>query len=191
MAGLAERFHGATAAGVPRWAVWTAYATALTALPSALWRIAAMIGDVPLLEVDRAALAEASGLEAGPWWYIIALSVVSEGLAFLAVGLVTVWGEVWPRWIPVLGGRRVPVAAAVVPAALGASALMVFPYAMVMYTFGMGIDGEPTRLVVNGWQEAVFWVAYAPIALWGPLLAVLTVHYARRRSAPALAAALR
>ncbi|MET8335993.1 hypothetical protein [Streptosporangium canum] len=27
------RLHGRTAAGVPRWAVWTAYATALTALP--------------------------------------------------------------------------------------------------------------------------------------------------------------
>ncbi|MCD0444031.1 hypothetical protein LO763_10390 [Glycomyces sp. A-F 0318] len=181
--GFAERLHGRTAAGVPRWAVRTAYATALTALPSALWRIAALIAGLPLMEVDPEAMARATAMEQGPWWYIVALSVVSEALAFLAVGLVAVWGEVWPRWVPVLRGRRVPVAAAVAPAAVGAAALMVLPYAMVMYAFGLGIDGEPTELVVNGWQNVVFWIAYAPLALWGPLLAVLTVHYYRRRSA--------
>ncbi|SDL45075.1 hypothetical protein SAMN05216298_3865 [Glycomyces sambucus] len=185
--GFAERFHGRTAAGVPRWAVWTAYAVALTALPSGVWRILAMIGGAPLLETDPEVMAAASGLEAGPWWYIVALSVVSEALAFLAVGLVTVWGEVWPRWVPLLRGRTVPVWAAAVPAALGAAALMVLPYALVLYAFGLGIDGEPTRLVVHGWQTAVFWVAYAPLAAWGPLLAVLTVHYVRRRTAGARA----
>jgi hypothetical protein len=181
--GFAERLHGRTATGVPRWAVWTAYATALTALPSAVWRIAALIGGAPLMELDPQTLAGASELEKGPWWYIVTLSVVSEALAFLAVGLVAVWGEVWPRWMPWLRGRRVPVAAAVVPAALGAAALLVFPYAMVMYVFGLGVDGEPTGLVVHGWQNVVFWIAYAPLALWGPLLGVLTVHYYRRRTA--------
>lgn len=181
--GFAERLHGRTAVGVPRWAVWTAYATALTALPSALWRIAAMIGRAPLLETDAKALAEASALEQGPWWYIVSLSVVSEAAAFLAIGLVAVWGEVWPKWIPVLRGRRVPVMAAVAPAVIGAAALMVFPYALVMYGFGWGIDGEPTGLVVHGWQHVAFWAAYGPLAFWGPLLALLTVHYYRRRTA--------
>ncbi|WP_051703937.1 hypothetical protein [Glycomyces sp. NRRL B-16210] len=180
--GFAERLHGRTAEGVPRWAVLTAYATALTALPSAVWRILAMAGDVPLLEKDPQILAEASGVEAGPWWYVIALSVASEALAFLAIGLVTVWGEVWPRWVPWLRGRRVPVAAAVVPASIGAVVLMGWTYVMGMYAFGLGIDGEPSRLAVNGWQNLVFWIAYAPLMAWGPLLAVLTVHYSRRRT---------
>lgn len=181
--GFAERLHGRTAGGVPRWAVWTAYATAFTALPSGIWRIVALIGGVPLMELRHPAPADAGTLAEGPWWYIVTLSVVGEALAFLAVGLVTEWGEVWPRWIPGLRGRRVPVLTAVVPAAVGAVALLVLPYAMVMYAFGLGIDGEPTGLVVSGWQSVVFWVAYAPLAAWGPLLGVLTVHYYRRRTA--------
>lgn len=180
---IAERLHGRTAPGVPRWAVWTAYATALTALPSALWRIAALVAGVPLLEYTADVPAGSGSLAEGPWWYVVSLSVVSEALAFLAVGLVAVWGEVWPRWIPVLRGRPIPVRVAVIPAAVGAAALLFLPYALIMYGFGLGVDGEPTRLVLNGWQSVVFWAAYAPLAFWGPLLGVLTVHYHRRRTA--------
>ncbi|MFG3053702.1 hypothetical protein ACGFZP_22505 [Kitasatospora sp. NPDC048239] len=171
--------HGRIAAGVPRWAVLAAYATTLTTLPSCVWRIAAMIFNVPLLEHPSDA-HPSSAFSAG-WWYIIALSVVSEALAFLAVGLVAEWGEVWPRWIPGLAGRRVPTLAAVVPAGLGAAALMVFPYAMVMFAFGRTLTGEVGGAVTHGWQTAVFWAAYLPLAAWGPLLGVLTVHYYRRR----------
>ncbi|WP_205325084.1 hypothetical protein [Glycomyces sp. YM15] len=178
---FAERLHGRTAAGVPRWAVWAAYATALTTLPSGVWRIAAKAG-APLVETDPVTHVDPSALAAGPWWYIIALTVVSEALAFLAVGLVTEWGEVWPRWIPGLRGRRVPVPAAVLPAAIGATLLLFLPYTMVMYGFGLGVDGDATRLILNGWQNVVFWVAYAPLAAWPPLLGILTVHYHRRRT---------
>lgn len=108
--------------------------------------------------------------------------MVSEAAAFLTVGLVARWGEVWPRWIPGLGGRRVPVLAAVVPAGLGAAVLLVFPYALVMFAFGRMINGSPGGLIVHGWQTVAFWVTYAPLAAWGPLLGVLTVHYFRRRS---------
>ncbi|MGW2681256.1 hypothetical protein [Streptomyces sp. NPDC001436] len=50
------------------------------------------------------------------------LSVLSECLALPTLGLVRSWGETVPRWIPHLGGRRVPPLAAVVPALLGAAA---------------------------------------------------------------------
>ncbi|MFB7666045.1 hypothetical protein ACFC1R_19175 [Kitasatospora sp. NPDC056138] len=176
------RLHGRTAAGVPRWAVWTAYATTLTALPSCVWRIAAMNFGAPLLEHDTTPRSgHAPGVFTAGWWYVIALSVVSETLAYLSVGLVARWGEVWPRRIPGLGGRRVPVLAAVVPAGLGATALLVFPYSLVMSALGLKITGEPDGLITHGWQTVAFWVAYAPLAAWGPLLGVLTVHYYRRR----------
>lgn len=50
------------------------------------------------------------------------------GLAALAgctltLGLVSRWGEVWPRWMPAGRGRPVPVRAAVVPSALVAALL--------------------------------------------------------------------
>ncbi|MFF1906252.1 hypothetical protein [Kitasatospora sp. NPDC058218] len=173
--------HGRTAAGVPRWAVLAAYAVTLTTLPSCIWRIAAMIFDAPLLEHDAA--AQPSPAFSPGWWYIIALSVVSEALAFLAVGLVAEWGQVWPRWIPGLAGRRVPPLAAVVPAGLGATVLMVFPYAMVMSALGRKLDGESAEVITHGWQTVLFWVSYLLLVAWGPLLAVLTVHYHRRRGA--------
>ncbi|MFD0346588.1 hypothetical protein ACFQ0M_11775 [Kitasatospora aburaviensis] len=100
---ILTKLHGPTAAGVPRWAVWTAYATTLTALPSCIWRIAAMNLNAPLIDHNDAP-PEGHGAVLvsgeGSWWYVIALSVVSEALAFLAVGLVARWGEVWPRWVP-------------------------------------------------------------------------------------------
>ena len=38
--------------------------------------------------------------------------------AILTLELVLRWGEVFPRWIPFLGGKRVPISLAVVPASL-------------------------------------------------------------------------
>ncbi|MBO2454514.1 hypothetical protein J4573_46025 [Actinomadura barringtoniae] len=178
MTSLATRLHGRTAAGVPRWAVWAAYAATLTTLPSCVWRLAAVNINAPMMEHTGNGPAAFSG----GWWYVIGLCVVSETLAFLAVGLVAQWGEVWPRWIPGLRGRRVPVLAAVIPAGLGSLALWIFPYALTMFAFGMKINGEPGALILHGWQVAAFWVAYLPLAAWGPLLGVLTVHYYRRRT---------
>lgn len=177
-----SRLHGRTAAGVPRWAVLAAYAIPLVVLPSSLWRIAGFILHVPLVEFGPPAPVGQEG-PVGGWWYIVLLSVVSEAAAFLAVGLVGEWGEVWPDWVPVLRGRRVPVMAAVIPAALGALALLIFPYAMVMISLGMTITGDPTGLITHGWQTVIFHVMYWPLAAWSPLLALVTVHYYRRRTA--------
>jgi len=49
--------------------------------------------------------------------YVLGLTLILLGLGLLTLGLVQRWGEVVPRWIPVLGGRRVrPLAAVVRPA---------------------------------------------------------------------------
>lgn len=81
---------------VPRWAVLAAHAVPLVTLPSGLWRIAVVAG-VPLL--PQAVQDWGEGL------YIVMLSVVAECLALLTLGLVRPWGEVVPRWIPLIGGR--------------------------------------------------------------------------------------
>ncbi|WP_063774811.1 hypothetical protein [Kitasatospora azatica] len=188
---ILAKLHGRTAAGVARWAVWAAFATTLTTLPSCIWRIAAFTFDAPLVE-HNATPPPGHGTELiqGGWWYVIVLSVVSESLAYLAVGLVSRWGEVWPRWVPGLAGRRVPILAAVIPAGIGATVLMVLPYSMVMFAQGKMLDGtHSTGATTHGAQTVAFWLAYLPLAAWGPLLAVLTVHYYRRRRATALALA--
>ncbi|MET8542852.1 hypothetical protein ABZW03_19680 [Kitasatospora sp. NPDC004799] len=181
---IAARLHGTPAPGVPRWAVRAGYAIALVVLPSCLWRIGGFVLGLPLFEHGPTPPAEDGGLFGGDRAYVIALSVVSEALALLCFGLVARWGEVWPRWVPVLGGRPVPVLAAVVPAALGSAALMVFPYGLVMFSLGLTIRGDrDLGLITHGWQTVVFWAGYLPLAAWGPLLAALTVHYYRRRTA--------
>nr|WSX18891.1 hypothetical protein OG690_03085 [Streptomyces tubercidicus] len=177
---LLTKWHGRTVPGVPRWAAWTAGTIALLALPAGIWRIAAINFRAPLLEHDATAPAGPEMFD-GEWWYLIGLSVFSEALAFLALGLVARWGEVWPRWIPGLGGRRVPVLAAAIPAGLGSVVLLVFPCAMVMSALGLKLTGDPAGLPVHGWQTVVFWIAYLPLTAWGPLLGLLTVHYYRRR----------
>jgi hypothetical protein len=64
----------------------------------------------------------------------------------------------------------------------GALALLVFPYAMISISLGVKFNGDPTGLATHGWQTVVFHVMYWPLAVWSPLLALLTVHYCRRRT---------
>ncbi|MFI1968492.1 hypothetical protein BLA24_05420 [Streptomyces cinnamoneus] len=167
-------------AGVSRRVRRVACAIPLTVLPSSLWRLPAAF--------DR-------GIGFGERAYVVFLSVLSEVLAFTAFGLVARWGEVFPRWIPFLGGRRVPARAAVVPAALGAGLLTGMWTVLTVATqiAGKTIRGDdlpgdfPSE--AGGWEAASFYVCYAPLTLWGPLLAVLTVAYGKRRRAAGSAVA--
>ncbi|MEU6167113.1 hypothetical protein [Streptomyces tanashiensis] len=125
---------------------------------------------------------------------MIGLSLVSEGLALLALGLVRPWGEVVPRWVPGLRGRRIPIPAAVVPAALGAALIMLLcAYAVLNHVFGFvePLNGKGEGSPTSGPAAWALWTTYAPLLAWGPLLAILTVAYYRRRRANDAAAAAR
>ena len=65
------------------------------------------------------------GQESGMW--ISGLFLATFGLvgAVLMLGLVQRWGEVFPRWMIGLAGRRVPIALAVVPASIVSVLLIV------------------------------------------------------------------
>ena len=175
------------AAGVSRRARIAALAVPLTVLPSSVWRIAACTFHAPIVRGDLGSALGSSGLPGVPLGlYVILLSIVSELLAFTAVGLVSTWGEVFPRWIPVLRGRRVPVLSAVVPAALGAAVLTVlWTWTAVSMSLGLRVDGRPqlqdAPLSFGDWQGLVAVAAYAPLLLWGPLLGAVTISYWRRR----------
>ncbi|MFJ2894054.1 hypothetical protein ACIO87_04120 [Streptomyces sp. NPDC087218] len=172
--------------GVPRWARIAAYVIPFAVLPSGLWRIMTVIFHIG----DDAT----HGRGQLPSWlpgpvYIVALSVLSELLAFTAVGLIAAWGEVFPRWIPLLGGRKVPPLAAVLPAALGAAILTVlWTTAFITSMYGFTIQGTPLpddfpTEAMHGWQLAFFHLTYIPLLLWGPLLAAVCFAYWRRRCA--------
>ncbi|MFH8338214.1 hypothetical protein [Streptomyces sp. AM6-12] len=161
----------ATASPVPAWARRTAQAVVWASLPSALWRLAVVLG-VPL----GLAASEYDDMLIPGWGYLVLplLCAFQEGLAWLALGLVRPWGEVWPRWIPGLGGRRIPLYAAVAPAALGALACTVYGVLFVYTTLHADMD-------ITVWGEWVMNACYIPLAAWGPLLGVVTLHYYRRR----------
>jgi hypothetical protein len=127
------------------------------------------------LGISEAFLRE--GQADGRWLAGAALGTLALVGAGLTVGLVRPWGEVVPRWMPLLGGRRVPVAAAVVPALLVA---VVVTAAGLMFV----------RLVASGDPRLIggeFWGAVAPELLWpvwGLSLgaAAVAYHYRRRGS---------
>ncbi|MER5726784.1 hypothetical protein ABT084_00270 [Streptomyces sp. NPDC002138] len=166
------------AARSPRWVVRAAHAVPLVVLPSGLWRMAMAVG-IPVGWSGQLARDWRPGLETSS--YIVLLTLVTEGLAFLTVGLVRPWGERLPPQLPVLGGRRVPVWAVVVPAALGA--LAATAVSLLMFLGGMPSDaGGP-----DGPRGAAAWImnaCYAPLLLWGPLVAVVTAAHAWRRCRP-------
>ncbi|MEV8638330.1 hypothetical protein AB0395_42425 [Streptosporangium sp. NPDC051023] len=176
-------------AGVPRWTLIAAYAIPFTVLPSGLWRIAGVTFHLPLNAPGFPPRPRSARL---PSWlpeeiYVILMSVASELLAFAAIGLVAAWGEVFPRWIVGLRGRRVPPLAAVVPATIGAVVLTgLWTFTMVSTWLGRTLQGDalPPDFPLNfrNWQGVLAIAAYVPLLAWGPLLALVTVAYHHRRT---------
>ncbi|MFI7251094.1 hypothetical protein [Micromonospora chalcea] len=107
----------AAAARWGRWATWTA---AVVPVLYALTRFAWLAG-VPL-GMSRETLAEMRA--DGSIWAGAGLGAFAVVGAVLTLGLVARWGERFPRWMPGLAGRRVPVLLAVIPAGLVALAVL-------------------------------------------------------------------
>jgi hypothetical protein len=165
---------------VPRWVLRLAYAMPLLLLPSCLWRLPFAF------HFDMGQQHEA--VLPSLWVsipYVLGLSLVTELVAFLCLGLVRRWGEVTPIWLPVIGGRRVPPLAAVGPAVLGGLVLTVL-FCSVPIGGGqslslLGVSQDITY--DNGWWRALALVCTAPLRVWGPAVIVLAgAYHLRRRS---------
>jgi hypothetical protein len=128
-----------------------------------------------------------SGQEGGKW-IGAALSLGNFILvgALLMLGLVQRWGEIFPRWMIGLAGRRVPIALAVIPASL-ASVLLVVG--------GTGIWSGLPQMLANlvavgaGDREITSAILFelGPTLLfpvWGVALALATLGYYYRRRGP-------
>ncbi|UNO43646.1 hypothetical protein KGS77_02440 [Streptomyces sp. MST-110588] len=156
---------------VPRWARIAAHAVPFVILPSGLWRMGVM------LAIPGFGTAEAREHGPGLDLYLIVLFAVSEGLGLLTLGLIQPWGEVLPRWVPLLGGRTVRPLAAVLPAALGALASMGVVYYFFLSIFFEGFPSGHTQV-----EEVVLTACYLPLLAWGPLLGLVTYAYYQRRT---------
>ena len=98
----------------------------------------------------------------------LGLAVASIGGGVLTRGLVSRWGEVFPRWLGFVAGRPVPVALAVVPASI-VSVILVPAGLMPLWT-------PAVRESWALWVPSLFWV------LWAAALGTATfAYYLRRR----------
>ena len=102
------------------------------------------------------------------------------------LGLVQRWGEVFPRWMIGLAGRRVPIALAVVPASLVSVLLIVGGIGV-----WSGLGQLVANLVASGVEgievigEIIFQVGPTLLfPVWGVALAVATLGYYYRRRGP-------
>lgn len=129
---------------VPTWAKLAAWAVPLTTIPSITWRLGNLVGGL----VNR---DPCFGSGAPLWeqlYLLVVLPLVQLGLALLTVGLIRPWGEVFPRWLPGLGGRRVPVAVAVAAATCGA--VLVAVWLWIGLVMDLLVPPTPLKPVPSG-----------------------------------------
>lgn len=161
----------AAAASWGRWPVYVAAAIpASYAVTRGIW-----VAGFPMGIADD---VHAEGMADGSLWSGAWLGAFALVGTTLTMGLVQRWGEVFPRWIPLLCGRRVPIGLAVVPASLVAA--MVTSGGIGMYTSIFDSDSW-LGLTLDNWAAAgpaLLW------PLWGFALAAGTLaYYLRRRGA--------
>jgi hypothetical protein len=82
--------------------------------------------------------------------------------------------------VPFVGAKHVPRLAAIIPALAGALALT-----LLWATAFLNLDGIFVEYGLDGMERIVVLVCYAPLLLWGPLLAAVTASYAKRTESPA------
>ncbi len=127
-----------------------------------------------------------AGQVRGTW--VAGLFLANFGLvgALLMLGLVQRWGETFPRWMVGLAGRRVPIALAVVPAALVSVVVFVGGVAIWAGTGQMAANLasiEPAGTDLTG--ALLFQLGPTLLfPLWGIALGVGTLGYYFRRRGP-------
>ncbi len=171
--GLSRR-AGGSAFGTPDRALrigrWAVAAAVLIPLSYAVTRLAWAVG-VPLGVRDEFLVELGSAKWAG--FGLGAFAVVG---CLLTLGLVQRWGEVFWSWVPVIGGRPVPVGMAVVPALFVAS---------IVASAGTGFWGSVFSGHIADLPGAVEdWAAWVPELfwpVWGIALAVAALAYRHRR----------
>nr|WBO80849.1 hypothetical protein SBE_004661 [Streptomyces sp. SBE_14.2] len=110
------------------------------------------------------------------WLFGAALATMGALGSLLTLGLVQRWGEVFPRWMIGLRGRRVPPALAIVPASL-VSVMVTSAGIMYIRLHFQGAFEDPK----SNWGATVPETIWP---VWGAALAAATLaYYFRRRGA--------
>jgi hypothetical protein len=119
------------------------------------------------------------GQERGMWTSGLFLATFGLVGAVLMLGLLQRWGEVFPRWMIGLAGRRVPIAVAVIPASIMSVLLMVGGIAI-----WSGWAQMADEAVASGQDMVIVVGPTALFPVWGIALAVATLGYYYRQRGP-------
>ncbi|GHC47196.1 NYN domain-containing protein [Streptomyces cinnamoneus] len=146
-----------------RWGRWAVFTATASSVPYDVTRLAWYFGWP--LGITEDFLQEMQNtppmLEIG-----LGLGLASTAGGLLTHGLISRWGEIWPRWVWWKAGKRIHPATAIVPA--GVVALVLIPAGL------MNIRHIDTEMwATNG--PGVFW------AVWGLALGAATFGYWLRR----------
>ncbi|MER6299872.1 hypothetical protein ABT247_09900 [Kitasatospora sp. NPDC001539] len=148
---------------------WSGYAAVALSLPYPVVKLAWECGSD--LGITRPELIH--GIRGG--WVPVVPALVGS---VLSLALVRPWGRVFPRWVPAVGGSRVPRVLVLGPACFSTALLaQVGPAAFmsgVRHYFG---PRKPTDdFGLRPWVPLTF---YASWMLWGPALGAATWEYHR------------
>lgn len=173
---------GDTERPVPGWVLRLAYALPWLLLPSCLWRLPFAFHFTMGMQ-NEGEMAESYWLSIP---YVFGLSIITELIAVLCIGLVRGWGEVAPNAMPIIGGRPITALAAAIPAIIGGLVLTALFSGVPVsshetYTLVMGAQENVTYL--NGWWRGLALACTAPLRLWGPIVIVLALAHLHRRRA--------
>ncbi|MEU5720758.1 hypothetical protein ABZ783_02890 [Micromonospora sp. NPDC047738] len=145
----------------PRWARVAAWAAVAGCLVRLAAQVAVGFGDLPLAQGASVVAFEVGFLLAG---------------VLLPLALVYRWGRVWPGWVPLLAGHRVPRLVPLAPA-------VVFAVGLICY-FGVGLAQLAVETVTGTvdlgdgrYPLGFFWFAESGYWLWGWGLGVAAVGY--------------
>lgn len=170
IAGDNNRWLSSRAAAM-RWGRWAVAVATVVPMIYAATRWAWALG-IPL-GISQQFLRE--GQAVGLWWAGAGLATVAVAGAILTLGLVQRWGEVFPRWMIGIAGKRVPPALAIVPASI-----------VSVIVTSSGLEDVRISLVpTNTFPIELTWSTLGPTLLWpiwGIALAAATyAYYLRRR----------
>ncbi|MEV0283774.1 hypothetical protein AB0H36_06580 [Kribbella sp. NPDC050820] len=148
-----------------RWGFWATIVAVLCPMPYALLRMTWLLPNPIGFDADEL------NAEPGIKLFGLGLGLIALAAGIVTLGLIRPWGEVWPRWIPIVAGRPVPLKAAVVPGAVAATLLLVASASLI------GLLWTPDASTV----ENILYLLILPFPLWGASLAVATAAYYYRR----------
>jgi hypothetical protein len=173
-AGADRRMHDA--ATWARRGRWFTLAAILLPVPYEIIRWAWALGFPVGVTTGAEVIEQWSWLERAGMLVMGGLPLVG---GLLTHGLTQTWGEVYPRWVPRLAGKTIPVAVVVVPAALATVLIVTGATSLQRISLNEALGRVPAASPdVEGWGAWAPGLVWLP---WGLALGAATYAYWRRR----------